>query len=400
MLQTEREEEMNTLYKLRCLGYAEVGDDIWFSNLNFNALMKLNKSSGRLQIVDTFPHYEIQRNWLYSTVHYINGQLIFIPCNSEEIAAYDIQSKEYSFTALRQDYLGKEGGHFLSLYAYGHYLYLFPARARCIVRYDVIDHSVKYLENELREVTVDFPEKTICFSRYEIVDEKICMPFLELNAVAVFDVRKESLEVKYLDIPGGCSTINYVNGKFYLASYERSEIYCWEEDTGKVKVYDEFPEGFRTGGEAFLYTYCTGNRLFLFPLLSNMIVSFDFDTGKIYEEQRVNSVDQETWNTWFVKTDGKVNTILLEERRDICSVCFRDGKLDIDPYFEQNALYNQRQISSYLLQHGYYDYYIENKGSLEDYLEILSDAEKSMTAADKRDNCGRNIYDALKSFTL
>ncbi len=39
---------MNRLFKLRTLGYAEVEEELWFPNLYFNGLLKLNKRTGRV----------------------------------------------------------------------------------------------------------------------------------------------------------------------------------------------------------------------------------------------------------------------------------------------------------------------------------------------------------------
>ena len=50
---------MNRLYKLRSLGYAEVNGEIWFPNRYFNALVKVNKTSGEVHLVNKFPNYDI-----------------------------------------------------------------------------------------------------------------------------------------------------------------------------------------------------------------------------------------------------------------------------------------------------------------------------------------------------
>ena len=50
---------MEMLYKLRCLGFVEIGDDIWFANLYFNALVRLNKRTGKIEDLKKFPGYTI-----------------------------------------------------------------------------------------------------------------------------------------------------------------------------------------------------------------------------------------------------------------------------------------------------------------------------------------------------
>ena len=194
-------ESMDTLYKLRCLGYVEIEDSIWFANLYFNALIKLNKATGQIERMEKFPNYGVYEYFLYSTVYYVDGFLVFIPNNSEEIAAYHVETRKFISTALDHNYVGRKKTYFVNACVHRHYVYMFPTGSQCIVRYDVQNHTVKYLENSLSALIRTMPDTWYCFyQQFDEIDKRIYLPFLELNAVAVFDIQNESVEIRYLDI--------------------------------------------------------------------------------------------------------------------------------------------------------------------------------------------------------
>ena len=236
---------MNRLYKLRSLGYAEVNGEIWFPNRYFNALVKVNKTSGEVHLVNKFPNYDIRQRGLYTSVCYVGGKLVFIPGQSNEILSYDVKTEEYVSVELDIQKVGKDKWYFWNAYVYHQYVYMLPRKSKCIVRYDILENSVKYLENALNKIISSFSEGTPCFvGQFEIVEGKIYMPFEKINAVAIFNLESEEIDIKYLDIENGCSTINYVEGNFYMASCDFPIIYKWNKGENTIKKFDAFPEKF------------------------------------------------------------------------------------------------------------------------------------------------------------
>ena len=381
---------MNKLYDLRCQGYVEINEDIWLPNLNFNALIKLRKGSGRIQIMDKFPHYDVLCGWLYASVCYVAEKLIFVPLNSDEVVSYNLKTKEFISAALNKKHVGESKGYFASAYVYGRYVYMFPVRAKCIVKYDVDRNKIYYLTDSLNTMANTSMEAAPYFyQEFEIVDEKIYMPFLEINAVGIFDVKNESMDIKYLDIVGGCSTISFIRGYFYLSSTKTKKIYRWEARTGEIQVYDIFPEDFAKGKEDYLFMGgCElADSLVLFPAFGNMIISFDPNTGKISKVQKIEDSGQLC--TYFVSREKQ--HVLMESIGGISSFRDESSKLELHSYCHLDHQHNKRAINAFLRKYICQDSYIEGRIELAHYIEIVAEDDQSAARGEKS-KCGKTIF--------
>lgn len=389
---------MGRLYRLRNYGYVEINDEIWFSNLFFNALIKINKLTGKIQYINKFPNYDVRQEVLYSAVCYINGQLIFIPHDSEEIVSYDMKTGKFDSIDMDKECIGEEKAFFLMYYIYGHYVYMFPVRSRCIIKYDVKKKVVKYLGGVLKEIMCDLPRTAICFGKeYEIIDDKLYIPFVDLNAVAIFDLNTEILDIKYLHIRGGCSTIDYIEGFFYLASSKYPLIYRWDVSQENVVAYSGFPEGFEIGkGVVIFHNSCNiGERIFFFPFLSNMIISFDTITKRIKREEFRKIPDEEPLITYLIQKNGDKSFLLTADEENLCVLNYENKRVQMNPYFKLDNSYNKKVISKFLQQCFYYNICMESKKALKEYIEILTNLDNNKLTR-KMTNCGKKIFDALR----
>ncbi len=387
---------MNRLFTLRSLGYEEAGNDIWFANLYFNGLVRVNKATGRIEDIHKFPGHAVSRDWLYSTVYSVKDSLVFIPNTSGEIAAYSMETGEFALTPLDPAWIGKKKTYFASAYRYKDYVYLFPLGAKCMVRYDANDHSVKYLDNCIRELLEALPETSYgLYQQFEVVEGKIYMPFLEKNAVAVFDPGDESAEIRYLDIEGGCSTINYIDGFFYLASWNRPEIYRWNMETGEILTYKGFPED-TAGGKIFLYACYMEEFLLFFPEQREWMLSLSVKTGEMRRLKQIYNPEEEGKNTFFVKETEEGICILASDMENPHLLSYERGRIGMKPICRLDRDYNQNRICDYLLKEGYYNGCLETEKGLKSFVEVITGAGDISQAEEKRPVWGEKTFRRLK----
>lgn len=365
---------MDNLYKLRCHDYVEKENDIWFSNLFFNALMKVNKLTGKLEIIRKFPDYEIRKSRLFSTVCCVGESLIFVPFNSEKIISYNVKMGEFKSTALDCGIVGKKGQYYFGAYVNGRFVYMFPTRAKCIIRYDSMNHTIKYFDDAIVAYIRTLKNVTYYFyQQLEVVGNKVYMPFLERNAVMVFDIENEITEIRKLDISGGCSTILYANHYFYLASWQKPEIYRWNVKTGDVKTYSNFPKGFIGGKYIFSQTCKINDKILFFPHEANMIVSFDLKSEEIRKEQMVSG--KENPITYFVKQSEMQYSALMSDMKHTCLMDYGKG-LKWKAFCKIDDAYNKRRINSFLIKEGYYKQILEGTRTLGNFMEVLVDSDE------------------------
>lgn len=388
--------DMNILYKMRSYGYVESGNDIWFSNLYFNALIRLDKLSGKIQVMKKFPDCAVGDSWMHSEVNYLKNQLIFTPAMAESIVSYHVQTGKFFSIALEKKYIGERKPYFGSAYLKDKYIYMFPIKAKCMIKYNVIDHSIEYLTNSVNEIVNSSSEEFECFYRqFEVIDEKIYIPFLEINAVAVFNLKDESLDIHYLKIAGGCSTINYIGGYFYLGSWKSSKIYRWDIKTGEIVLYNTFPKKFFQGNKTFACAHWVEKHLVFFPEMSNMIISMDVKTGKIKREQQIYNTGGESIHTFFADNAEKAHKVLMVDMEGICLYGYEKGKWKLAQYCRMDDLYNRKQISNYLLNFGYYKNFYERDDDLEKYIDILYNADE-INSGKRNGNCGKKIFSQMQ----
>lgn len=365
------EQNMNQIYKPRCLDYVEIDGYIWFANIYLNALMKLDMQTGNLEIIEKFPHYAISHMWLYSSVYHIGQCLVFVPDTSMEIVSYHMEERKFISIPLEEKYIRKNKTQYISSYRKGRYIYMFPTEAKCVVKYDAITHTVTYLENAISELMHDMPENFKCFlQKYEVVGNSIYFPVLELNAVAVFDVEKESAEIHYLNIEGGCSTIDYKDGYFYLASWDSANIFRWEPVSGEIIAYKNFPQGF-DGEYMFINSYREKDRIIFFPHTSNMIISLMIDTGEIRKLRQMDNADNELLMIYFVKRNGGNICFSGSDFGFLSSFHCLGDCVTFQDICNWNDDYNRKVIDEYLAQNGFFDLCSEDVISLSEYFDLL-----------------------------
>lgn len=391
---------MEIIYKSRSLGYVETNDAIWFSNRDFNGLEKINKSTGRIELLKRFPEYDIRKQYIHSYMVRVKENFIFFPDLGDYITVYNIETSEFITVALDLEKIGKQKAYFSSACVYGQYIYIFPCRARKIIRYNVDLKIVTYL-NTLDSVLDKIPSNLDIFmQQYEVIDGKVYFPFASLNGMLVFDLETEKADICKLNISGGCSAISYHRGKFYMVSSRNKEIYSWDKDTEELKAYDAFPEDFEiTKCQSYNYLFgnsqILGEKIIFFPILGNMIVSFDVVSKEIYEERKIEDLYCEKWNTfWTLSREEKI-LVMLAGKDVFFYINETNGKLLFETAFKLDNCYNEQAINNYLIENHYYNGKIEKKGELTNFINFIQHSD-GFSSEQKERNFGKDIYNILR----
>ncbi|MCI8514569.1 MAG: hypothetical protein HFI93_08110 [Lachnospiraceae bacterium] len=71
------------------------GNEIWFSNLSFNGLMRMDLNTGEVKVTGKFPGYGMEERNLHRRVFSYQNKLYFIPWFGKTIDIYDISADEF-----------------------------------------------------------------------------------------------------------------------------------------------------------------------------------------------------------------------------------------------------------------------------------------------------------------
>ena len=72
-----------------------VGNYVFFSALDFNALLKINMNTGEIKYVAEIPDEKANKQRLYSDIQQYKNKLLFVPMAAKDIAVYNMQSNEF-----------------------------------------------------------------------------------------------------------------------------------------------------------------------------------------------------------------------------------------------------------------------------------------------------------------
>lgn len=381
---------MGKLYDLRCYGFVEIEDSVFFSNLYFNGIVELNKVTGRIHNLYRFKEYGVRTSYLYSTVCRVDNCLVFVPNRSDKIAVFDLTTLEISYFQLDSEKIGRKHPYFRGAYEYRDFVYMFPSKASYIVKFEVKSGVVKYIqivENKTSDDMVLFRQE------YEIIRDKVYIPFAQKGSVCIFDLLTDTFRIVDLGIKQGFSTINYANGTIWMSLWEEFGIIEWDEESGMIKEYRDFPEKIEKGEYTFSYSEVIGNQIIYFPQQCNMIVSLDILTRKTSCVSILDNWKDSTLMTFCgMKSSQGLYVVVSDEAAVLSVMVDKDGEVCIKPCFGGSDDFNKIMIKKYLIaEQGYF--YMEPYQDLRTFLNMIEHEEDVNIVAGS--HCGELIYKNL-----
>lgn len=201
----------------------------------------------------------------------------------------------------------------------GQYLFLIPNQYPDIVRYDVRNDKVDYLEG-IRDTIVRDVNGIKRVGQGNIWGDYVLIAVPGENLFLAIEHR--SMKVQYLRA-GDNSKADFARvlsekDGVWLLPYEGLKVIFWNPYTGESREYTEFPKGFKCyhktlGYECLLYPFmtvaCYNNKVIFSPWWGNMFVSLDPKSGKAEKWDAPFDI-KECKNTYF--DSGSVGYFLRE----------------------------------------------------------------------------------------
>lgn len=389
---------MSLTYKARCWAFVENEDEIWYSECNFNALICVEKAKGIIREIIKIPYNLIHGSNLYLSMAIVNKELILIPFVSDKLVFYDLEKRVFSSIKI-VNYIGEIlPSYFKMIYQYRNNIILFPNIANKILIYDSIKKEIQTIE-----IKDDILKKTCCETnikfraQFEVVGEYLFVPFAESGAILVLDLQKKQVVIKLIDGLEGCSTINYYNGNFYLAAWNKKKIYVLDTELQIVHEYIHYPVSFKSEKHIFSYSLLMEEKILYFPQLCDEILSFDLNKKVLKKEMTVETSNNDFSKTYLVKPYEKKIIALTADDFWLSIYFYSEKNLVKRPYSSWNKEYNERRIINYLFENCYFDYIHESEDvDIGVFQEVLLYNKKNYLSDDKcrrNEIVGKKIYE-------
>ena len=178
-------------------------NELWFCNVNYNMLFRLDMSSRKLETVIELT--DIEKFGLaeeYSALAYYQNKLIIAPKNAKDIILYDIAQKEikHILFELPKD---KEihSNYFRHVEVYRNVAYLFPGTYPAILKLDLDTYKVSYIDEWYhtwnKQLTHQETDKAM-FLNFHIDGTDCYMPCRRVGLEMRFNLQTEKCEMKQL----------------------------------------------------------------------------------------------------------------------------------------------------------------------------------------------------------
>jgi hypothetical protein len=248
--------------KAKCNYFFEYNEDIYFSNIRFNALLCLKKESKNIEFVSFFDNEDPMIPNLHNQIIENNGKLYFIPLRGKGISIYDVNNMIMEYILLSDSEAMISG-----VFVVDKKLYLIPTRdTKLAVYIDLDNHSVHQndeLQRALNENINFFCDLYGC----TLVGNQLIISIFNTGRLLLFDLT--TLEYKYLEFGDKrFDNIECIKSDLWITSSVGSTIYRYNNDNGiesfilnEKKVDRQFFRICENNG--FMYALpCFGNSIY------------------------------------------------------------------------------------------------------------------------------------------
>lgn len=183
-------------------GQVIVGDELWFSAKDYNAIYVLDLSTEELIWKGQVPFEPVDGINLYENILYWEGKIFLIPYFAHTLAVYDIAAGDFK----KIDLPGAEAGKKCFLRTaciYCDELFVFPMYDTSIIKIDLKSFQIKLIDQWAVEIAPHLLKKTnpMYFSAHRVViqKDKIFVPFHHAHGVLELNCKTMETHIHMLE---------------------------------------------------------------------------------------------------------------------------------------------------------------------------------------------------------
>ncbi len=253
----------------------DAGTSIWFTEYEYNALMKMDKKSQRIEWKGSFPSESFWKEHLYTATAECGGKLYFAPYWAKEIGEYDLKTETIRKLPVplppKKNEANYEIGRFIRAARSGKKIYFIPACYPGILCYDTEQKRMNCVDDWVDRIEEIRVSPNWYFAEYEFVDNKLILPCACADAIVVLDVIEETskvIQTSPTHAPCKFGGICRVGDYLYLVSEDgtvskrkvdsiEKEIKRWKVPTSGSNEVEWYPVRYAGG---FIYLFPNGKR--------------------------------------------------------------------------------------------------------------------------------------------
>lgn len=292
-----------------------------------NSLYEIDIVTGECSFLDVIPNEKLFGRRLYVTACMLNNKVYFTPYSANEIAVYDIESREIHKISVAPantpNYNSKN--KFSGCITFNNYVYITPCTYPGIIRIDSLTNKIDYFNSWVDETFYSFRKWLT------IVENKIYIPSAINNLVLCFDMVSNHGDLLAIsEHNNGCWSMCYESGNFWLIPTKDACIIKWNPSAQTICEYNEFPTSFVGNDFCFTRAYPFENKLYMIPAKANMSVCLDLDTNKLLNSG-INILADNNATGFLFQIDHLI-FLMTSRENNTKIICIDTVKNEFNPY--------------------------------------------------------------------
>lgn len=404
------------------------GRHLWFPAIEYNALFMMDKQTGYVKYMGSFPNEACNQHRLYSSITEYQGKLYFTPCSAHEIGVYDMEYNRFEKIDIgiaREDNDVSQvrfAKKFVSGFIQGTTLTLIPCCYDNMVICDLTTAHVS-LRSEMftffsqkyrQSVTSTDSEFYLCWFAKRINESEVVFNLQSNESIAVF-YNLDTGTYREQNIGSKGRTYTMVEyDRVYLWLYDpREDVLVRWKESEKEYIEVSFKEqisGFQSCGlgHSFVNLAALKGWIYFIPANTNAAVKVHAET---LQTAVIESLSAECFLT---KEEIAYSNLCRISENSLYLFGYRSNRLkkyEAEGTLQQFLIsisdqdldvLKQKQLLDELNRADGVCVLSEEQVSLTDFLEAVQDLEGKPSEADKHktapmlQGCGSAIYESMK----
>lgn len=267
---------------------------LWGFMHSHNVLAQIDITTGKMKYVSRVPE-EGDFESLYIDIVYREGKLFLIPLRADSIAMYDIEENRFHKIEINIKRCIKNSSIYKFQYkcskglVYDNYLYIFPCCFSAIIRMDLNDYSLDYIDDWAEEINPKVKNRNEVYFRSFFFDgdKNVWLAGCAGNYIMKFDLSSNCHMVFEVGSTENCFSDMYItsDNQIWLSSKKREKLMLLTDILQNDYQYIERTENNSAQG---LYGY--GNKLLLVPYFEGDFIFIDRQKRVVFDCKELEEI--------------------------------------------------------------------------------------------------------------
>lgn len=252
-----------------------IDDEMWFSNITFNGLFKINLESYKTEFIAHFPDEKLRQRLLHAKCFEYKGQIVFVPARGSYVHIYNRDNGEFSKIRVFENEVNSDVVRYCNAAVRsGIFLYIVLKTGEMLgINLDTKEVSeIKAFKEQCQKYVSSY--ENFIFLNVITFNEKMMFALNLSNKILVWDITNMHLSMIEINI-NNVSAMYEGKDVFWLTSNEDAYIYSCDKKTYNITKFESDIYERRYEGKFYNNVIEVANEVYAIPAQSEYIMKLN-----------------------------------------------------------------------------------------------------------------------------